>query len=88
VYADGCRYEGDWLARYMHGRGSISFPCGEKYVGEFVKAVRDESGILMCAERAGREGDVCAKILPENVINKIISKNTKMAFERLPSVAG
>jgi len=35
VWADGARYEGDWVNDEMHGNGAIRFPNGSEYRGAF-----------------------------------------------------
>ena len=38
TYKDGRRYTGTWQDDKRHGQGTMTFPNGDKYVGEFAEA--------------------------------------------------
>ena len=46
VWADGRRYEGEWVKDEMHGSGVYTWPDGRKYVGEFQKGKKHGWGTL------------------------------------------
>ena len=38
-------YEGEWVDNYMSGKGTRTYPNGDKYTGDFNKDIRDGTGI-------------------------------------------
>eukprot|EP01125_Pyxidicula_operculata_P008926 TRINITY_DN294_c0_g1_i7.p1 TRINITY_DN294_c0_g1~~TRINITY_DN294_c0_g1_i7.p1 ORF type:complete len:283 (-),score=21.89 TRINITY_DN294_c0_g1_i7:369-1217(-) len=45
IDANGLRYEGDHVNYKRHGKGSITYPTGEKEIGEWVHGVRQGVGM-------------------------------------------
>lgn len=50
IYADGARYEGDFLAGKPHGKGILLFANGNKYLGHWSESYREGEGRLIFAE--------------------------------------
>lgn len=57
IYADGARYEGDFLAGKPHGRGILQFANGNKYLGHWDDSYRQGEGRLVFAEGHEYKGE-------------------------------
>jgi len=44
--ADGCKYEGEFVARMQHGHGVMTFPNGIKIEGNFVEGSPDDNSTV------------------------------------------
>lgn len=61
-YADGSKYNGEWVDDLKNGKGVYEYPNGDKYSGDWVDDARNGKGrargILGCLEYAdGRKYD-------------------------------
>lgn len=56
AYADGSRYEGQFLAGKPHGQGSFYYPNGDRYTGAFSYGLPHGDGVRYYAAGERREG--------------------------------
>ena len=57
TYADGSRYEGDFVDGKEHGRGAMTWANGNRYEGDFVDGERAGRGVFTWADGGRYEGD-------------------------------
>ena len=43
-YANGCSYDGEWRLNLFHGFGTLTYPNGDYFKGEFVESKRHGKG--------------------------------------------
>jgi hypothetical protein len=57
TWANGSRYEGDWVQGKQHGKGVLTYCSGIRYEGDFVQDKRHGKGVLTYADGGRYEGD-------------------------------
>jgi hypothetical protein len=57
TWADGNRYEGDFVGNKRTGKGTFSWANGNRYTGDFVEGKRTGKGVMTWANGQQQEGD-------------------------------
>ena len=55
-YANGDKYEGQWVDSKMHGYGKYEFENGDRYNGDFHDNKRDGSGVYVWKDKGSYTG--------------------------------
>ncbi len=56
-FTKNLRYTGEFHQNMFHGRGTLSYPNGDVYIGEFKFGLRDGTGKLTCSNGAMYSGE-------------------------------
>lgn len=63
IYANGDRYEGDWIHNKKHGVGTYTFSNGDVYDGQFKSGVKHGSGVYRYAIGEVYHGDYANNLM-------------------------